>query len=177
MQHWLVSLNIHLVNYSQPRGYTLTGQLCVRTCLSWFYLWIFCYSGHIVKDRCVIRIVLVSRKGEEERDHRAVKPSNLTEGAARWTRPLSASGGVKGGPRGSLETDVKQELVCLTSPLQQASWRRNLPLWGLASKLLPHTLLGSACDLLSASKQEEHKTRGAHTCSSMVKTFGNRHLS
>lgn len=31
------------------------------------------------------------------------------------------------GEAGLLETDVKQELVCLTSPLQQASWRLDLP--------------------------------------------------
>lgn len=60
------------------------------------------------------------------------------------------SGGLKAGLRGSLETDVRQELVCLTSPLQQASWRHDLPRLGPAGKLLPHTSPRSASDLLYA---------------------------
>lgn len=75
--------------------------------------------------------------------------------------------GEKAGLRGSLETDVKQELVCLTSPLQQASWRHDLPLRGPASKLLPHTLPRSACDLLSTGrwrvKTKSKKTKGSLT--------------
>lgn len=69
--------------------------------------------------------------------------------------------------RGSLETDVKQELVCLTSPMQQASWRHDLPQRRPASKVLPHTLPRSACDLLSTGmlrvKTKSTKTKGALT--------------
>lgn len=76
------------------------------------------------------------------------------------------------GLRGSLETDVKQELVCLTSPLQQASWRRDVPRQGPACKLLPHTLPRSACDLLSAGmwkvKTKSTKKQKARSLSVLI---------
>lgn len=70
------------------------------------------------------------------------------------------------GLRGSLETDVKQELVCLTS-LSATSFleTRSASSGARASKLLPHTLPRSACDLLSAGmwrvKTKSAKTKGA----------------
>lgn len=63
----------------------------------------------------------------------------------------------------ALETDVKQELVCITTPLQQASWRRHVALARPrpgTSKVLPHSSPRSARDLLfplTASRVETRK--------------------
>lgn len=112
-QGCLVSLDILWVNYSQPWG----SAVCLRKDLS-FLIWSLSMLLFWARRqrRHVIRSLGLRKGGREG------SQSSSTERAS-WGERVCMSG--EAGL--SLETDVKQECVCLTSALQQASWRRNLP--------------------------------------------------